>query len=147
MSKEEIINYVMTTPSNPNKAVLSGMLDSVAQSGGTDPFVVYVMQDAVSQTYTVDSCNKTYEELADYIQETGDLLCTVMMDVKVNGSTVQKVRIFLPGDYYYDGNTKYIHYERHTLASNETSVNIDKVRYMANASLPEFLEYKKNFAS
>jgi hypothetical protein len=32
MSKEEIIDYVMTTPSNPNKAVLSGMLDEV---GGT----------------------------------------------------------------------------------------------------------------
>ena len=35
MSKEDVINYVMTTPGNPNKAVLSGMLDSVAQSGGT----------------------------------------------------------------------------------------------------------------
>ena len=35
MSKEDIINYVMTTPSNSNRAVLSGMLDSIAQSGGT----------------------------------------------------------------------------------------------------------------
>ncbi len=35
MSKEDVINYVMTTPGNPNKAVLSGMLDSIAQSGGT----------------------------------------------------------------------------------------------------------------
>jgi len=35
MGKEEVIDYVMTTPGNPNKAVLSGMLDSIAQSGGT----------------------------------------------------------------------------------------------------------------
>lgn len=34
MSKEEIIDYVMTTPGNSNRAVLSGMLDSIAQSGG-----------------------------------------------------------------------------------------------------------------
>lgn len=34
MSKEDVINYVMTTPGNPNKAVLSGMLDSIAESGG-----------------------------------------------------------------------------------------------------------------
>lgn len=35
MTKQEIIDYVMTTPGNPNKAVLSGMLDSIAESGGT----------------------------------------------------------------------------------------------------------------
>ena len=29
MSKEDIINYVMTTPGNPNRAVLTGMLDGV----------------------------------------------------------------------------------------------------------------------
>lgn len=34
MGKEEVIEYVMTTPGNPNRAVLSGMLDSIAESGG-----------------------------------------------------------------------------------------------------------------
>lgn len=34
MSKEEIIDYVMTTPGNPNRAVLEGMLDSVVNAGG-----------------------------------------------------------------------------------------------------------------
>ena len=29
MSKEDVINYVMTTPNNPNKAVLEGMLDDI----------------------------------------------------------------------------------------------------------------------
>ena len=32
MNKEDIINYVMTTPNNPNRAVLSGMLDSIANA-------------------------------------------------------------------------------------------------------------------
>ena len=41
MTKQEIIDYVMTTPSNPNKAVLEGMLDSIANAGGggVDPNV------------------------------------------------------------------------------------------------------------
>ena len=34
MSKEQVMDYVMTTPGNPNKAVLSGMLDSIAEAGG-----------------------------------------------------------------------------------------------------------------
>ena len=34
MTKQEIIDYIMTTPSNPNKAVLEGMLDSIANAGG-----------------------------------------------------------------------------------------------------------------
>ena len=34
MSKEDVMDYVMTTPGNPNKAVLEGMLDSIAEAGG-----------------------------------------------------------------------------------------------------------------
>lgn len=34
MSKEDVMDYVMTTPSNPNRAVLEGMLDSIADAGG-----------------------------------------------------------------------------------------------------------------
>lgn len=30
MSKEQVMDYVMTTPSNPNRAVLSGMLDEIS---------------------------------------------------------------------------------------------------------------------
>jgi hypothetical protein len=33
MSKEDVINYVMTTPNNPNRTVLEGMLDSIAEAG------------------------------------------------------------------------------------------------------------------
>lgn len=43
MTKQEIIDYVMTTPSNPNKAVLEGMLDSIADagSGGSSRVLLY----------------------------------------------------------------------------------------------------------
>ena len=34
MTKQEIIDYIMTTPSNPNKAVLEGMLDSLSDEEG-----------------------------------------------------------------------------------------------------------------
>lgn len=33
MSKEDVINYVMTTPSNPNRAVLEGMLEENGNGG------------------------------------------------------------------------------------------------------------------
>lgn len=32
MTKQEIIDYVMTTPGNPNRAVLEGMLDSIIKT-------------------------------------------------------------------------------------------------------------------
>lgn len=35
MSKEDVMDYVMTTPGNPNRAVLSGMLDSIAEASGS----------------------------------------------------------------------------------------------------------------
>ena len=49
MTKQEIINYVMTTPSNPNKAVLEGMLDSFSggESGGGSSRVLLYENDAM----------------------------------------------------------------------------------------------------
>ena len=44
-TKEEVIDYVMTTPSNPNKAVLSGMLDGMSQ-GGTAPLEINLSRTA-----------------------------------------------------------------------------------------------------
>lgn len=39
MSKEDVINYVMTTPGNPNRAVLNGMLDSMG-GGSSDNMAI-----------------------------------------------------------------------------------------------------------
>lgn len=47
MSKEDVMDYVMTTPSNPNRAVLSGMLDSIADAGGGSRVLLYE-NDAVT---------------------------------------------------------------------------------------------------
>lgn len=44
MSKEQVMNYVMNSPANTNPNVLSGMLDSIAESGGTS---------LVTKTYTL----------------------------------------------------------------------------------------------
>ena len=44
MTKQEIIDYIMTTPSNPNKAVLEGMLDSFSDGeggGGSSRILLY----------------------------------------------------------------------------------------------------------
>ena len=62
MSKEDVIEYVMTTPSNPNRAVLSGMLDSIAEAGGgsAEPLIVNLVWDEDNERYYG---NKTYGEI------------------------------------------------------------------------------------
>ena len=39
MSKEDVMDYVMTTPSNPNRAVLEGMLDEISGTQLPSPTV------------------------------------------------------------------------------------------------------------
>lgn len=56
MNKEDIINYVMTTPGNPNRAVLEGMLDSVVNAGGT-PLIVHLDEEGIT--------DKTWQEIHD----------------------------------------------------------------------------------
>ena len=51
MEKQDIINYVLETPSNTNPAVLSGMLDSLA--GGVE--MVTLFDDDISTTSYVPS--------------------------------------------------------------------------------------------
>ena len=59
MSKEDVINYVMTTPNNPNRAVLEGMLDSIAEVG------------AKILTITVETENFNAQEYNSYGSQTG----------------------------------------------------------------------------
>lgn len=51
MTKQEIIDYIMTTPSNPNKAVLEGMLDSIAEAGGGGDEYLGIHTVTVSVTF------------------------------------------------------------------------------------------------
>ena len=61
MTKQDVMDYVMTTPGNPNKAVLSGMLDSIAEAGGdVTPLFVHLTYDVNGQFVQADT-----EELND----------------------------------------------------------------------------------
>lgn len=70
MTKQEIINYVMTTPSNPNKAVLEGMLDDVANAGGGTLRVNIASSDQTEGTITYD---KTWQEVHDALESGMDV--------------------------------------------------------------------------
>lgn len=64
MSKEDVIDYVMTTPSNPNKAVLEGMLDSIADAG---VFIVKMTtEDAYPNQLTLTPDKTREEAIAAY---------------------------------------------------------------------------------
>ena len=56
MSKEDVINYVMTTPNNPNRAVLEGMLEETSEGSGD--LLVHV-----SYNNGNFSSDKTYAEI------------------------------------------------------------------------------------
>lgn len=62
MTKEEILDYVMNTPDNTNRAVLSDMLDEFSSgSGGGNPTLVV----EVTSKNNVWTCEKTWQEIFD----------------------------------------------------------------------------------
>lgn len=80
-TKEEVIDYVMTTPSNPNKAVLSGMLDSIANAGdGSNPMIVHDTWNSDIEQGTLD---KTYGEIRNAF-ESGQLVYVIRHSVNEN---------------------------------------------------------------
>lgn len=92
MSKEDVINYVMTTPSNPNKAVLSGMLDGIAStSGGGTPLLVNAVYDGEGK-YDLD---KTFGEIRNAFNSGRIVVITKDLSNKtsshINVSLVQEV--------------------------------------------------------
>jgi len=66
MTKQEIIDYIMTTPSNPNKAVLEGMLDSFSDGeggGGDEMFANFLMAPNVGTIVLpkgIDTINSSF---------------------------------------------------------------------------------------
>ncbi len=59
MSKEDVINYVMTTPNNPNRAVLEGMLEGISEGSSSALIVEETVED---DTHTL---NVTWQEIYD----------------------------------------------------------------------------------
>lgn len=61
MDKDKVIDYVMNSPANTNRAVLEGMLDGIAQGGGgAEPLIVTHTDDI---DVGVTRLNVTFGEL------------------------------------------------------------------------------------
>lgn len=70
MTKQEIIDYVMNSPANSNRAVLKGMLDSVAEASGGRLRVNIASSDQTEGTITYD---KTWQEVHDALESGMDV--------------------------------------------------------------------------
>ena len=62
MDKNQILDYVMNSPGNTNRAVLSGMLDSIT-GNEVARFDVNVTMDYQTDHYEVTGWDKTFEEI------------------------------------------------------------------------------------
>ena len=121
MSKEQIIDYVMTTPGNSNKAVLSGMLDSVADAGGgveiltvqwgvTTPDELADMAERVHTTPTIKMLHLLEEDGTDdgyypILTATGNKL--VFLEDDCENFLLQVVQVLNDGDESYVTNGFY----------------------------------------
>ena len=56
MTKEEILDYVMDTPENTNRMVLSDMLDEFSSGSGSGSVLIV----EISEEENVWTCNKTW---------------------------------------------------------------------------------------
>ena len=62
MDKEQIIDYVMNSPANTNRAVLEGMLDEIGGGGTSEPLIVNF---SVQNGFEV--LDKTWTEISEAI--------------------------------------------------------------------------------
>lgn len=99
MSKEDVINYVMTTPNNPNRAVLEGMLDSI--TGASEEMIILTEESVTTQVRPnpITGENLPYAtELLDYL----GLINADTIQITFEGEkyTCQKYSISSPGESY-----------------------------------------------
>ena len=73
MDKDKIIDYVMNSPANTNKAVLEGMLDGV-DGGGSNVIVITANIIQNGDSYSIDSVSHTYDEMTTLLNS-GKTLC------------------------------------------------------------------------
>ena len=98
MSKEDIIDYVMTTPSNPNKTVLEGMLDSIADAGGSSaaPLIVNVSYNEADQQFYM---NKTFGEIRTAFESARPVIVYDEANTTVDISSVIRIEYCVNEDY------------------------------------------------
>jgi hypothetical protein len=65
MDKNTILNYVMNTPRNTNRAVLEGMLDSIASAGGGSSQLTIAELSITSDTSA--TCELSHDEITSLL--------------------------------------------------------------------------------
>lgn len=100
MSKEDIINYVMTTPGNPNRAVLTGMLDDTADTGETGYNCYEEMVTLAEETVT--TVKKSEESsFAEGEMTFENLITADTIHVTFNGTEYDCEKVELFGSIFY----------------------------------------------
>ena len=145
MDKNDILDYVIETPGNTNRAVLGSMLDSMGNSKEDNIVIMKVesIMDAQTQTVTVTACDKTAQEVFDLMSAGKVVVASIYVDVQVNDSTVQEnyITIML---YQYDAT--HHSYGGYAYVINDSSSNYIQVFHLyssAGADLPSISTFSK----
>ena len=108
MSKEDIINYVMTTPGNPNRAVLNGMLDSVGEGGSSGYSVDTKRVEIYNGSFTteldpIDNVYPAYIEATTVLQNDPDVIYVTYDGLNYVCNAKKPIDDF----YYYGADMEY----------------------------------------
>ena len=95
MDKDTILDYVTETPGNTNRAVLSGMLDSI-EGGGSGSNVVVVTFNATGSNddYTITSASHSVDEVKTLVSTNANIYAKLsiydtnqqMTDVRISSN-------------------------------------------------------------
>ena len=134
MSKEDVMDYVMTTPNNPNRAVLEGMLDSIAEAGGGGGIDMLTVTASANPGSPI-VVDKTYEELKA-IRESGKPL---ILRINRDGATYTMIALLRSDE---DGRGKreevYAYRVYRYSASEYMAVNYLVLVFASSSFSPEF---------
>ena len=68
MGTQDVINYVMNTPGNTNRAVLGSMLDSIGSGSGNSILIVHFTNDNESDYQGKWSCDKNISDIDEALK-------------------------------------------------------------------------------
>lgn len=102
MSKEDVIDYVMTTPGNSNRAVLNGMLDDMIKQGSVS---------LVTKTYAMDGT---------FMSDDNFGVATVILDEPIDKSKIRAM---------WAQQSNFLVGSLRTLESGEDANQIERITY------------------
>lgn len=103
MDKDKILDYVMNSPENTNRAVLSSMLDSMSSGGGNDESI-FIIKGLYSGN-TISNPSKTFEEMLE-AYNSGKLLVFRYLNIPEEYGN-QASWLYLDKYYQYDTDEDY----------------------------------------